>query len=181
MKYLLIATNSSAGTVDLTDTRFAVHILNGLLSGNVELYPIQSASGNGLIVIDTVRFPTNGVVDTDFEYLSKSDEDTDLYVSVEDKVVSGNLFLTVVDGTDMDINLNEIRKVCSNVESRKYMFAGSSGSKNLSVVFGVLKETQTQDYNPLDKIGADYKRDYVMMSPALATENVILRSELGLI
>jgi len=150
----------------------AIDLAVGVANRSIDLDTIISTAGSststGYIanIVSAVR-PSN-VSDADREINSQSDSDRTEFVITQQKTQEGDLFLAVVTSggsyTTLSACMTELRKICSNVQGFAVKFSGSASQ--YFVVYGILKVTQTIDYQPLDEIATELKTDYVQINPA---------------
>jgi len=132
--------------------------------------------------------PTNG--NPTRLLIAKDDDDVQMFVPTSGKAVQGHLFVAmIVDesasgrygfnssvATSIDEKLNDIRKICDKANAvycgaqlvqsidattpyNGFTFDSDSG---FVIAWGYLKETQTEDYNPLSVISDQW--DYAMFN-----------------
>lgn len=191
-KYILVSKPS------INDTRFALDIANALLIGSIDedttftkfqffnSGALQSATlmKNQVITIETDVIPSNSEADKFF--LRKDDSTKTKFLNTNDKVIQGSLFVCVapLGPEQIDSGMNQIRKICESVQAFSFyeeliVEIGTEiefDVRNWVCFSGYLKETQTDDYNPLDQIPIEYKRDFVMLPMSEASPENIAQS-----
>lgn len=162
------------------DDSSLVDVATAILTGGIRkdlCNPVTAAALSGknifspMLTLNTNIIPTNGNV-SGRQLLSKDDDDVDVFVPTNGKAVKGNLFvgyremsevfLGTTASSEVSSFLNDIRQICDDAE----LFLASqleiqSATLEFSdaihaVVIGFLKETQTDDYNPLSVINAGW-------------------------
>ena len=103
--------------------------------------------------------------------ISKDDDDVSFYVPVEGKAVEKNLFVGMIGASnasigtslesDISSKLNDLRQILDDAEVGIHLILNpgnsiESAGDAIIYGFGFLKETQTEDYNPLSKISSDW-------------------------
>lgn len=134
--------------------------------------------------------PTNG--NPSRLLVAKDDDDVQTFIPTSGKAVRGHLFVAIrIDesasaplgfnntvATAIDEKLNDIRKICDKANA---VYVGKQGPDTITnttnytgfvfdadtafvIAWGYLKETQTEDYNPLTVINSAW--EYAMFNPA---------------
>lgn len=180
------------------DDSSLVDVATAILTGGIRkgLYnPVTASALNGknelapMLTLNTNIIPTNGNVGGR-QLLSKDDDDIDVFVPTNGKAVAGNLFVAYREmsqtylgtavASDISSFLNDIRQICDDAElflasqfeidTNKLVFSDAIKG----VVVGFLKETQTDDYNPLSVINEAW--NYKMFDRATVLELLQSRS-----
>jgi len=159
-------------------------IATALATGNVEIELFPFYDGTAMVTRCALKLtsdvrPSNGTVEKFI--LAQDDTDTVKFIPTEGKAKQGFLFVAVRDMSASDIGattnttletfLNDIRQIVNGANA---VIVGDINEtspgivivQNLYVVaYGYLKETQTEDYNPLDVINSAWV--YKMFNPTL--------------
>lgn len=157
----------------------AVALMSGQLETNM-FAPVTASAVDGENklsinqLLDTDIIPTNGNVNGRL-LISRDDDDVDMFVPINGKAVEGNLFvayraasdehLGTASSSDLSSYLDDIRQICDDAEALFTQGLQITGGKLESAgsmfvfAYGILKETQTDNYNPLSviNVGWTYK------------------------
>jgi len=148
----------------------------------IELTPFYNGTDNvirtSLKLTSDIR-PSNG--SNQRTVIMQDDNDRVVFIPTEGKAVRGNIFVALRDttyselGTDtnnaIETYLNDIRQICNQTNAvltnavNIVTDVSTIQSTTYVIAWGYLKETQTEDYNPLSVIDAAWV--YKMFNPAL--------------
>lgn len=121
-----------------------------------------------MLLLETSLIPSNSENDRIIHEMD--DTDKEVYFNTADKVVKGDLFASVISNQSIPTVLSEIRKVCSDVKVISFRIPSINSPDPAEIfynlyhfAYGILKETQTDDYNPLDQLSVFMKTDYTLV------------------